>query len=212
MNGAAAIVVSALSIAIANIANAQSTARPNWSEGDRWEYRISLLPVNSRSGTFVYDGAVSVQKTRDDRYDITFAGYYGAPGTGVDRTVRYSLDLNRVSRAYEGGPLNETKWYQWPLQPEASWEFDYHQPDGQRVSVWSMSVKGWEKVSVPAGTFNALHIVGIRKTLTGSSGASREDIWFAPEVRRHIKYELYQASTGYTWEHKVEELTAFTVR
>ena len=87
---------------------------------------ISLVPAHNRGGTFTYEGTVAVKDRQPDRYNVNFGGYYGNAATGADRTVRYSLDLNRTALAYKGGPLNDTTWYRWPLQVGAKWEFAYH--------------------------------------------------------------------------------------
>jgi|SRR6478672_3133900 len=84
--------------------------------------------------------------------------------------------------------------------------------DGQSISIWEVEVRGWEKVTVPAGTFDTVHLTGIRKTLTGSKGTANEDMWYAPDVKRHIKHERYAASGPYIYEHWVEELTSFELR
>jgi hypothetical protein len=68
------------------------------------------------------------------------------------------------------------------------------------------------KVTVPAGTFDTVHLTGIRKTLTGSKGTANEDMWYAPDVKRHIKHERYTASGPYIYEQWVEELTSFELR
>ena len=64
-------------------------------------------------------------------------------------------------------------------------------------------------MTVPAGTFDTIHLSGIRKTLTGSKGTANEDMWYAPDVKRQIKHERYSASGPYIYEHWVEELTCF---
>ena len=92
------------------------------------------------------------------------------------------------------------------MQIGAKWEFPYHQPDGQSISIWEVEVRGWEKVTVPAGTFDTVHLTGIRKTLTGSKGTANEDMCYAPDVKRQIKHERYAASGPYIYEHWVEEL------
>ena len=56
-------------------------------------------------------------------------------------------------------------------------------------------------MTVPAGTFDTVHLTGIRKTLTGSKGTANEDMWYAPDVKRHIKHERYAASGPYIYEH-----------
>jgi len=92
-----------LAVSCVYAAPAQTLARPTWTQGDTWRYRISLLPAHNRGGTFTYEGTVAVKDRQPDRYNANFGGYYGNAATGADRTVRYSLDLNRTALAYKGG-------------------------------------------------------------------------------------------------------------
>ena len=98
-----------LAVSCIDAAPAQGLARPAWTQGDTWRYRISLLPAHNRGGTFTYEGTVAVKDRQPDRYNANFGGYYGNTATGADRTVRYSLDLNRTALAYKGGPLNDRR-------------------------------------------------------------------------------------------------------
>ena len=91
-----------LTVSCIDASSAQSLARPTWTQGDTWRYRISLLPAANRGGTFTYDGTVVVRIANPTATTST-SGYYGNAATGADRTVRYSLDLNRTALAYKGG-------------------------------------------------------------------------------------------------------------
>ena len=71
-------------------------------------------------------------------------------------------------------------------------------------------VIGWEEVTVPAGKFRALKIVGrgliTRYDVTVNPyGRTTRTVWYAPEVNRHIR-QTYQDLRGISWS---EELTGY---
>ncbi len=52
-------------------------------------------------------------------------------------------------------------------------------------------VIGWETVAVPAGTFRALRIESegsFQRTDIAVSGSAKETAWYAPEVKRYVKW------------------------
>ena len=149
-----------LTVSCIDAASAQSLARPTWTQGDTWRYRISLLPAANRGGTFTYDGTVVVKDRQPDRYNVNFGSYYGNAATGADRTVRYSLDLNRTALAYKGG---------------ATRHGSMAVADRREVGISLSSARRAEHLDLggrssrvgkgdrPAGTFDTVHLTGIAK-------------------------------------------------
>jgi hypothetical protein len=88
--------------------------------------------------------------------------------------------------------------YAFPLEVGKTWTGKVTAPnrsrDGELRIDLTGSVVGWESITVPAGTFNALKIrhdgrwQNVR-TLKTNSGTSTTTIWYVPEVRRDVKYE-----------------------
>jgi hypothetical protein len=71
------------------------------------------------------------------------------------------------------------------------------------------TVRGWETVEVPAGSFRALRldIEGAWERVdVKASGRSRTTMWYVPEVKRWVKYEYHDERTG---SHFGEELVRF---
>ena len=84
--------------------------------------------------------------------------------------------------------------YQFPLVPGKKWRSQHKGECGILCSfkVDSESeVRGWERITVPAGTFDALRIDS-RNTWTnlGFTYAATGSIWLAPEVKHPVKFEF----------------------
>ncbi len=111
----------------------------------------------------------------------------------------------------------------WPIQMQPGWKFHvntkYKAPGNQDGLPWdqTMTARGWETVTVPAGTFKALryeNLINFRSTDFSRDAAQRmETIWFAPEVGRWVvrestgSYYINDSSvdtpyneSGYRWE------------
>ena len=84
--------------------------------------------------------------------------------------------------------------FQFPLEPGKKWRSRYKGECGLlcNFEVNSESeVRGWERIKVPAGTFDALRI-DVRDSYNhpfGATGAATGSVWLAPEVKRPVKYE-----------------------
>jgi hypothetical protein len=62
---------------------------------------------------------------------------------------------------------------------------------------------GWEDVTVPAGKFHALKVVGDGTTTrydTGRTYAIETEFWYAPEVDRSIKKHFHSPRLDYGFE------------
>lgn len=83
--------------------------------------------------------------------------------------------------------------YQFPLEPGKKWRARFKGECGVMCSfeVDSESeVRGWERITVPAGTFDALRIDSRDnfKHAFGMSSVGTGSIWLAPEVKRPVKF------------------------
>jgi hypothetical protein len=93
----------------------------------------------------------------------------------------------------------------WPVELRAGWKYHvltkYKTPGNQDGLPWdqTMTARGWETLTVPAGTFKALkytNLINFRSIDYARTAAQRsESIWFAPEVGRWVVRE----STGVYW-------------
>jgi len=108
-------------------------------------------------------------------------------------------------------PLN------FPLTLGKTWSFKYRYETkpGAHVEVdQTATVKAWEDVSTPAGTFKALRVEHAG-WYTASEGGKRwrgrisEIYWYSPDALRVVAKEYRDATpSGATWEHHRDELVA----
>jgi hypothetical protein len=146
---------------------------------------------------------------------------------GQVATVFRNKDLNRVrtevgDRRFLAEPYYPL--YSFPLETGKSWEkevtFTRSYDDWKVVSKMKGQVLGWEKVSVPAGTFEALKIV-LSGSYNGSGGPNTggagrwtgqqsETIWYAPEVRNAVK-SVYEDGGARSITKTILELVEYKV-
>lgn len=102
-----------------------------------------------------------------------------------------------------------------PLAPGKSWSFEYSfrgQSGRQTKVIQAAMVKGWETVSVPAGSFRALRVEHDGRYTASEGGYSwsgtiRETYWYAPAARRVVMREYRDTKgDGSTWDQWRDEL------
>ena len=150
-----------LSIA-ATAASAQSAAAPAIKVGDRWVYNVTsgvgISPVTyqeTREVTAVGAGGIKVKITGKNAAgaDFTRVEDYAAPGSlrsgalCMDEVRRYPTPLQRVTFPIAPG------------QRSTKWVDVVSEPDGKKGQInYSVRTRSWEKVTVPAGTFDAIRV------------------------------------------------------
>jgi hypothetical protein len=90
-------------------------------------------------------------------------------------------------------------------------------PNGQGHSSGKCEVVGEEKVTVPAGAFDAVKVEcnGFWNRVFGGTfnGSQKETVWYAPSLSRMIKYEYVNyTSAGKLDTRELTELTEFKGR
>lgn len=147
---------------------------PTFNVGDSWEYRWPNRPearsqykltVNERKGDLV-----TMVSRAGDRFVYTKEGNIVDDGF---RKERYDPDIPRL---------------QFPLQEGKTWVRQYTVRGERDRRPFDVTLKakvgGWERLSVPAGTFDAIRIqTSIEFPRTGHE----ELCWYAPEVKRFVK-------------------------
>ena len=88
------------------------------------------------------------------------------------------------------------------------------QPDKEVTAWFEAKVIGWEMVTVPAGTFDALRIeltANYRASNSQGSwnGTMVDRLWYAPEVRNAVKYEYLDTMGGSKYTHERFELVRY---
>jgi hypothetical protein len=87
----------------------------------------------------------------------------------------------------------------WPQELRPGWQTHvstkYKTPSNQDALLWDQTMKAhaWERITVPAGQFNALRYTNLinfaSSDVTRTDSVRQETVWFAPEVGRWIARE-----------------------
>jgi len=182
-----AIVLGCAALAV-GAAESDPVERPQVKAGDSWAYRRVDYFTNQPEGLF--------------RDSVTFAnerviqtvGQRGKDPQEIDST--FTAEWNFVSSA-NGGIFNPDQGlFRFPLRAGDTHEAHYRVKLPQQGAYEvqhdrRVKVVGWEDVSVPAGKFRALRVESegsFQRRDTSISGKVREIAWYAPEVKRYVKW------------------------
>jgi hypothetical protein len=169
-------------------AHAQQEQKPGWpAVGDRWEYEARDADRPART----YRAIVEVQEVTSDSISDVFRTREGAH-------VTQTHEAGAFLRAIAPGIANFSPYLRafQELRGGERWaSVDYRQlwecGVGLLDCVAEAQVAGREKVTVPAGTFDAWKIVvRLRMGMAGSaSGGGELRYWLADEAKRIVKHE-----------------------
>jgi hypothetical protein len=203
----ALVLLSGLALALPSaLATEGPVARPDVREGDRWTYR--RMDYAGRRSTGEYE------------LRVTFAGPKAIVAVARDATkgtetdTSWSSEWNAAVAANGDSYTPDSQTFRFPLAPGATWRstFEMRRPHAKGFGMRfdrTATVRGWEKVEVPAGSFRALRldIEGAWERVdVNASGRSRTTMWYVPEVKRWVKYEYRDERAG---AHFGEELVRF---
>jgi hypothetical protein len=155
---------------------------PTLRTGDWWAYiqRDQLTGLETNRGRF------HVTRVTDAGYQIREEWQQGGVVTAF-----YNRDLNPV-RTYNLSFTPAFPRFSFPLFIGKSWQADVVRSDvppkqfGTLRQQVNGSVGGWDRITVPAGTFTAVRIdltIVWRDTDAASArGSSRETVWYVPTI------------------------------
>ena len=189
---------SVLAVALfADSALAQRADRPTVNVGDQWRF-------------VMFYGIPSTQPNR--AWAITAITAAGIEGTENGEPLTLTSDLNVLEspRQKESNP----KALSFPLEVGKQWRYTsdwVFKPTGSKgSSVVDVTVVGHEKISVPAGEFDAFKLVA-KATLRGISmknsqiaGETDTTYWYAPTARAVVKSVSRNPYIGTTTVELVE--------
>jgi hypothetical protein len=167
-----------------------NVGRPDIRAGDRWSYRVT-----DKFTSLVQSVSFEVTSVTENRIHarILQPSHEAAGLTGV-----WDRDWNPlVQGQIEYKPFYPT--LQFPLEPGKRWRGVGQWYDGSGVLKHDVTsqVTGWERVTVPAGTFDAVRIVvrgGISETESinyyAQNGSISSVIWYAPAIGQIVKKEI----------------------
>ena len=138
-------------------------------------------------------------------YDVREIAKTGEVGRPQQNEATLRADLNATSMS--GSEKYEKLYYKWPLEPGKKWISQFKGDIAPATAnaapqvittTLNVEVKGWEKLSTPAGEFNALKIVAkgnwtvSNSTLANGSGTFTATRWYSPDAKSDVQYN-YEA-------------------
>ncbi len=189
-------------------------AAPEHKVGDTWVYN----KIDGWTGALVF---VVVSSVRDlsPRGAVIEAV---VPGSTIVTRMQRDPGFNLVRTETPNGVQTVSPSYPsyaFPLAIGKTWTqkasiANSAQPDKDVTAWFEGRVVGWELVTVPAGTFDAVRIE-LKANYRASSGEGNwngtitDRLWYAPAVRNAVKYE-YQDTVGTSkYTHEAYELVRF---
>jgi hypothetical protein len=189
------LIASLLTWAAVTAANAQSAPVPTLKVGDRWVYDVksgfglsTITYQETREVTAVGAGGIEVKVTGKnvDGKDFSRVEEFAAPGrlrSGAlcaDEVRRYPSPLQRVAF-----PIT-------PGQRSSKWVDVVAEPGGAKGQInYTFRTRGWEKVTTPAGTFDAIRVdtLMVLDDATPFRDATNCNFsyWYAPAVRGTVR-------------------------
>jgi len=179
-------------------AQSETWERPDVKAGDSWTYQEKDLWTNAVRPPYTLTAqdvvplTIKVQRTNQDGRHFDWV---------------YTRDWNLAARP--GPRWVEPYWpsYSWPLEVGKKWSGKATWPGpASMTGTWKASfeskVVGVEKITVAAGTFDAVRIESKGRYSTnarsgswnGWGGEIIETIWYAPAVRRAVKFTYTDTS------------------
>jgi hypothetical protein len=201
--------------ALAQSAPAGSVEAPAIKVGDTWTFdKIDgLKNVKDSTSvtvvTAVTDSEIRADQTRSD--------------TGAVTKVTRNKSLNLMVVEMATGKALEDPFYPsfaFPLQAGKTWESEVtrtrtYESDRKVVAKLTGKVVGWEKVTVPAGTFDAMKIE-VKGFTNGQNLRGRwstqttDTIWYAPAVKSHVKWLFEDVNSTSTYKNtELYELVSY---
>jgi hypothetical protein len=173
-----------------------SIGRPDTRVGDQWKYRVTDKFTKLTHSVSVEVMSVTENRihTRNLESALDAASLPAAAGV----IWVWDRDWNPLSH----GAIEYKPFYpvlQFPLEPGKQWSgtVQWYGGSGTLRHQLTAQVAGWERVTVPAGSFDALRIT-VRGNIseTGSinyysqSGSISNVTWYAPAIGQIVKKEV----------------------
>jgi hypothetical protein len=180
---------------------AQTVDRPDVAVGDEWKFAVYYtVPTSTPNRTWL----------------ITSVTEGGIDGTENGESLRLTRELNVIESPRDKS--SNFKLLAFPLEVGKRWRYVNDWVFKMNASVGRSTVEaeivGYEKVTVPAGEFDAFKLTS-RETLSGTSpvgtryaGEITRTYWYAPSARTIVKSVSHDPYIGTT----TVQLVAFQLR
>jgi hypothetical protein len=205
-----AVVLAQSSLAIA----AEIAEQPIWNINDSWTYARTAHADAQTHITERSRYSLVVRAKTQEYYTVEYSSS-DSDGKPSQALQYWSMATNFVNRGGSGGKLQEFLWYTWPLTVGKTWETRWFHPTVGEAP-WTAKVRGWEDITVPAGTFRALRIELENSCYYNSvdAGMCRQTdvVWYSPLVKRHVRLERRAYKDAYLGRNIEEELVSYTAQ
>jgi len=171
--------------------------RPDIRVGERWTYQVTDGFTNLKSTVVMEVTTVTDNQIHTRRARTALAAVMPTAAAGAVDVFNRDWNLLREDET-EYAPHYPS--FQFPLEIGRSWSgtVQFSRSDGPVVQRLTAEVAGWERVAVPAGSFDAVKInlrgsyrlhndMSHRLASTGDLSAV---VWYAPAVRQVVKREI----------------------
>jgi hypothetical protein len=178
--------------------------------GDTWSYHFTERDYgNKKESNF----RMTVEGVSDHEISLRSGG-----GT----LNVYNREGNLLRAQFKSGELRS--WepffprFSYPLELGKTWaqKFVSKRPNLEIDNDATLTVVGWESITVKAGTFNALKISYVswyRRRDNNFTGRVALNVWFVPEIKRWVKVDVVdRGNNGKIYADTTEELLAFNVK
>jgi hypothetical protein len=184
--------------------------RPTFTKGDTWTYRVIDAWTDKELRQFQSEFAEA------DGDNLVFRITNKA--TNIVNTLRTNLDLNACRTMQNSKEAICNGPYKFPMSIDQKSSYDkLPYSNGSGYFQAECRVIGFEKVTVPAGTFDSYKIdcSGYWNNVFGNTanGSFSETFWYAPSVKRNVKsyYENRNSNNRISTKEGVE-LVEFKVK
>ena len=161
---------------------------PDPKAGDRWKYHYLDLATNVVSD----EREAVVQDVSENAIKMQWTSREG-------KTATETFDRQWGRTWQVSGQVQHSRPYDFPMTDgktwNVSWLYEKKEPNGaisNGKTEMTFRVSGIEKVTVPAGTFDTVKIVGQGKWTNytrGSTGTNDQTTWYSPAARRVVQFE-----------------------
>ncbi len=178
--------------------------------GDTWAYLFTQRDYgNSKENKF----RMTVESISDTEVRIR---------SGGGNLNVYNHEGNPLRTHFKSGEVRS--WepflprFNYPLEPGKTWaqKFISKRPDFEVENDATITVVGWESITVKAGTFNALKISYVswyHRKDNNARGRTAINVWYVPEVKRWVKLDvLERGNSGTVYADSTEELLVYKVK
>jgi hypothetical protein len=185
--------------------------------GDTWHYRVRSIWKNVEERTFVHQvTAVSGREVRETMGEVP-------SGDNVSESKSFGPDPRFVEwrgKGYYFVEFNPFLQVFGALQPDTVWKSLTVPIENSFYTNWYSQgrVRGWDSVSVPAGSFKALR-VELNSSRPARAGSTPEPqrvqyvIWYASDAKRTVKHvRTVYAADGSKLDEQTYELVKYRVQ